>query len=132
MTDKTRLTEIGRLLHTYGYELVASGGTARHLREDGVPVTGVTELTGYPEIFGGRVKTLHPAIHGGILGPSLESFTETAELGIGPTKQVRAQVFIRLGAEPEAESRTAVCPGGFPVIQGRTHPMPGWRNWQTR
>jgi phosphoribosylaminoimidazolecarboxamide formyltransferase/IMP cyclohydrolase len=93
VTDKTRLTEIGKLLHSYGYELVASGGTARHLREQNVPVTGVSELTGYPEIFGGRVKTLHPAIHGGILGPSMESFAETAELGIGPIDLVVVNLY---------------------------------------
>ena len=93
VTDKTRLAEIGRLLHTHGYELIASGGTARHLRENDVPVTGVTELTGYPEVFGGRVKTLHPAIHGGILGPTHESFTETAELGIGPIDLVVVNLY---------------------------------------
>ena len=93
VTDKTRLTEIGKLLHTYGYELIASGGTARHLRENGLPVTGVSELTGHPEIFGGRVKTLHPAIHGGILGPSHESFAETAELGIGPIDLVVVNLY---------------------------------------
>ena len=82
VTDKTRLAEIGRILHGYGYQLIASGGTARFLTEHDIPVTTVSELTGYPEIFGGRVKTLHPVIQGGILGPTAESFTETIELGI--------------------------------------------------
>jgi phosphoribosylaminoimidazolecarboxamide formyltransferase/IMP cyclohydrolase len=93
VTDKTRLTEIGRILHSHGYELIASGGTARHLRENDVPVKGVSELTGYPEIFAGRVKTLHPVIHGGILGPTRESFTETAELGIGPIDLVVVNLY---------------------------------------
>lgn len=82
VTDKTRLEEVGRVLHGIGYQLIASGGTAAHLREHDLPVTDVNELTGYPEVFGGRVKTLHPVIHGGILGPSLDSFSETEELGI--------------------------------------------------
>ena len=93
VTDKTRLDEIGKLLHSYGYELIASGGTARFLREKDIPVTGVNELTGYPEIFGGRVKTLHPVIHGGILGPSRESFAETTELGIGPIDLVVVNLY---------------------------------------
>jgi len=93
VTDKTRLAEIGRILHSHGYELIASGGTARHLRENDVPVKGVSELTGYPEIFAGRVKTLHPVIHGGILGPTRESFTETADLGIGPIDLVVVNLY---------------------------------------
>ncbi len=82
VTDKTRLADVGRLLHSHGFELVASGGTAQHLRDHDIPVRDVSDLTGYPEIFGGRVKTLHPAILGGILGPTRESFTETVDLGI--------------------------------------------------
>ena len=65
--DKTGLEEIGRGLHDLGYELVASGGTARRLSEAGLPVTSVDAITNHPEILGGRVKTLHPAVHGGIL-----------------------------------------------------------------
>ncbi len=82
VTDKSRLEEVGQALHSHGYQLIASGGTAKFLREKNIPVVGVSELTGFPEIFGGRVKTLHPVIHGGILGPTLESFSETQELGI--------------------------------------------------
>jgi len=82
VTDKSRLEEIGKALVDHGYQLIGSGGTSQFLREKDIAVTEVSELTGYPEIFGGRVKTLHPAIHGGILGPSFESFSETRELGI--------------------------------------------------
>jgi phosphoribosylaminoimidazolecarboxamide formyltransferase/IMP cyclohydrolase len=84
VTDKTRLDEIGRALHRAGFQLVASGGTARYLAEADIPVTPVEELTGYPEVFGGRVKTLHPVVHGGILGPDHESFGQVADLGIAP------------------------------------------------
>ncbi len=93
MTDKARLAEIGKLLHGYDFELVASGGTASHLRDSGVPVIEVSEMTGYPEIFGGRVKTLHPAILGGILGPTEDSFAETVELGIGPIDLVVVNLY---------------------------------------
>lgn len=66
--DKTGLVEFGRALVTdYRYEILSSGGTARALAEAGVPVREVGEYTGAPEILGGRVKTLHPKIHGGIL-----------------------------------------------------------------
>jgi phosphoribosylaminoimidazolecarboxamide formyltransferase/IMP cyclohydrolase len=65
--DKTGLVELGRGLAELGVELVASGGTAGALAEAGLAVTQVDELTGSPEMLGGRVKTLHPKIHGGIL-----------------------------------------------------------------
>lgn len=71
--DKTGLVELGRDLVAMGWELVASGGTARALRQAGLPTLEVAEVTGAPEMLGGRVKTLHPAIHGGILARDLAS-----------------------------------------------------------
>lgn len=65
--DKSGLVEFAQSLHESGVELIASGGTARLLAEAGLPVAAVEDLTGFPEILGGRVKTLHPAVHGGIL-----------------------------------------------------------------
>ena len=65
--DKTGLDELARGLADEGVEIVSSGGSAAHLREIGVPVTAVEEVTGFPECLDGRVKTLHPAIHAGIL-----------------------------------------------------------------
>jgi phosphoribosylaminoimidazolecarboxamide formyltransferase/IMP cyclohydrolase len=65
--DKTGLAEFGQGLVELGWELLASGGTARMLREHHLPVVEVADYTGSPEILGGRVKTLHPAIHGGLL-----------------------------------------------------------------
>jgi len=65
--DKTGLLELATGLHELGWQLIASGGTARLLREHDLPVTEVASYTGSPEILGGRVKTLHPAIHGGLL-----------------------------------------------------------------
>ena len=67
VSDKTGLVDFARQLHAAGGELVASGGTGRAIAGAGIPVTQVEEVTGFPEILGGRVKTLHPAIHGGIL-----------------------------------------------------------------
>jgi phosphoribosylaminoimidazolecarboxamide formyltransferase/IMP cyclohydrolase len=67
VSDKTGLVELARALAGLGIELVASGGTARGLREAGLEVVDVETLTGSPEMLGGRVKTLHPRIHGGVL-----------------------------------------------------------------
>ena len=77
--DKTGLVDFARPLAGRGVELVASGGTARTLREAGLPVHPVSHVTNSPEILGGRVKTLHPAIHGGIL--SRRTPADRAELG---------------------------------------------------
>ncbi len=76
--DKTGLVEFARGLHRLGWRLIASGGTAKALRDQQIPVTEVADYTGSPEILGGRVKTLHPAIHGGLLARSTES--DLAEL----------------------------------------------------
>src|SRR5262249_57785066 len=65
--DKTGLVELARGLAAQGVELVASGGTAKALRDAGLAVVDVSELTGSPEMLGGRVKTLHPLVHGGLL-----------------------------------------------------------------
>jgi phosphoribosylaminoimidazolecarboxamide formyltransferase/IMP cyclohydrolase len=67
VTDKTGLVEFARSLNEQGVELVSTGGTAKALRDAGLPVRDVSELTGFPEMLGGRVKTLHPMVHGGIL-----------------------------------------------------------------
>ena len=65
--DKTGIVSFARELHTLGYELVSSGGTAKALEDAGLPVLSVAEVTGSPEMLDGRVKTLHPRIHGGLL-----------------------------------------------------------------
>lgn len=70
--NKTGIFDFANGLVSLGWQLLASGGTAKALRENGVPVTEVTEYTKSPEILGGRVKTLHPAIHGGLLARSTE------------------------------------------------------------
>jgi phosphoribosylaminoimidazolecarboxamide formyltransferase/IMP cyclohydrolase len=67
VTDKTGLVEFATFLAEGGVELVSTGGTAKMLSEAGLNVIGVDSVTGFPEMLGGRVKTLHPKIHGGIL-----------------------------------------------------------------
>ncbi len=67
VSNKGGIVELGKGLADLGIEILSTGGTARALREEGVPVVSVESVTGFPEILGGRVKTLHPAIHGGIL-----------------------------------------------------------------
>jgi len=67
VTDKSGVTEFARGLVGLGAELISTGGTARLLRESGVPVRDVTEVTGFPEMLDGRVKTMHPKITGAIL-----------------------------------------------------------------
>lgn len=94
VSDKTGLLELAVGLHERGYALIASGGTARALREADLPVRDVSDLTGAPEMLGGRVKTLHPAIHGGILArrdPS--SLAELAAHGFGPIDVVVCNLY---------------------------------------
>src|SRR5213083_1251693 len=67
VSDKTGIVDLGRGLVSRGFELVSTGGTARALASAGLPVTNVSEVTGFPEMLDGRVKTLHPKLHGGIL-----------------------------------------------------------------
>ena len=67
VSDKTGLVEFAQGLVEQGFTLVSTGGTQRALAEAGLPVQGVSDLTGFPEILDGRVKTLHPKIHGGLL-----------------------------------------------------------------
>jgi phosphoribosylaminoimidazolecarboxamide formyltransferase/IMP cyclohydrolase len=68
VTDKSGLAEFAQFLAGYQVEILSTGGTAKLLRDNGVPVVEVSDFTGFPEMLDGRVKTLHPKIHGGILG----------------------------------------------------------------
>ena len=67
VSDKTGIVAFAQKLTKLGFEIVSTGGTAKALQEAGVNVIGISEVTGFPEILEGRVKTLHPHIHGGIL-----------------------------------------------------------------
>ena len=93
--DKTGLEELARSLHGHGVRLVSTGSTASRIADAGVPVTRVEELTGFPECLDGRVKTLHPAVHAGILADlRLESHRDQlAELGIEPFDLVVSNLY---------------------------------------
>ncbi len=84
VSDKTYLLDMVKFLPELGYEIISTGGTAKALQDAGVPVTPISELTGFPEIMDGRVKTLHPKVHGGLLGlrdnPSHKADAEKNEI----------------------------------------------------
>ncbi|HET7655583.1 MAG TPA: bifunctional phosphoribosylaminoimidazolecarboxamide formyltransferase/IMP cyclohydrolase [Luteimonas sp.] len=82
VSDKTGLVELARALDRHGVALLSTGGTARALREAGLAVTDVSEATGFPEMMDGRVKTLHPVVHGGLLGRAGVDEAVMAEHGI--------------------------------------------------
>ncbi len=84
VSDKTGLIDLARALAARGVELLSTGGTARAIREAGMPVRDVSEVTGFPEMMDGRVKTLHPVVHGGLLGRAGLDDAVMAEHGIAP------------------------------------------------
>ena len=93
--DKTGIVEFAKALDGLGFELVSTGGTARKLNEAGLNVIGVSEVTGHPEIFDGRVKSLHPAIHGPLLA-RLENEVDRVgldELGYAPISIVACNLY---------------------------------------
>ena len=84
VSDKTGLVELARALAAHDVELLSTGGTAKAIREAGLPVKDVSELTGFPEMMDGRVKTLHPLVHGGLLGRAGTDDAVMAAHGIAP------------------------------------------------
>jgi phosphoribosylaminoimidazolecarboxamide formyltransferase/IMP cyclohydrolase len=99
-TDKTGLAELGRFLSECGVELVSTGGTYKTLVEAGLTVTPVSDVTGFPEILGGRVKTLHPRIHAGILAnkDDPEHLRALDEMGIAAFDLVCVNLYDFAGA----------------------------------
>jgi len=95
VSDKTGILELGRGLAARGFELVSTGGTARALAEAGLAVTGVSDVTGFPEMMDGRVKTLHPHIHGGILArrANADDLHAIARLDIQPIDVVVVNLY---------------------------------------
>ncbi len=83
VSDKTGLLELARALAARNVELLSTGGTARAIRDAGLPVRDVSDVTGFPEMMDGRVKTLHPMVHGGLLGRAGIDDAVMAEHGIG-------------------------------------------------
>jgi phosphoribosylaminoimidazolecarboxamide formyltransferase/IMP cyclohydrolase len=105
VTDKSGLVEFARELSAIGVELVSTGGTAKLLRDSGVPVQDVSALTGFPEMLDGRVKTLHPKVHGGILHQrdNPRHVSAVKEHGINPIDMVVVNLY--------AFEKTASTPG---------------------
>src|SRR5437868_14145454 len=104
VTDKTGLADFARKLSDLGIELISTGGTAKLLRDSGIAVRDISDLTGFPEMLDGRVKTLHPKVHGGILhrreNPAHAS--AVAEHGIQPIDMmvVNLYAFEKTAANP--------------------------------
>jgi phosphoribosylaminoimidazolecarboxamide formyltransferase/IMP cyclohydrolase len=111
VSDKTGLIPFAAGLVEAGAELIASGGTARSLREAGLPVRTIEDLTGFPEILGGRVKTLHPAIHAGLLARETDADRrDLSEHGWAPIDLVAVNLypFAATVARPDATLEDAV------------------------
>jgi len=93
VSDKAGIADFARDLHILGIEILSTGGTASLLAEAGIPVTEVSDYTGFPEMMAGRVKTLHPKIHGGILARRGTDEAVMAENGIGPIDMVVVNLY---------------------------------------
>ncbi|MGA1501259.1 MAG: bifunctional phosphoribosylaminoimidazolecarboxamide formyltransferase/IMP cyclohydrolase [Candidatus Nanopelagicales bacterium] len=106
--DKAGLTELATALHASGVEIVSTGSTAARIEEAGVPVTAVSELTGFPECLDGRVKTLHPRVHAGLLADQRDPahVAQLEQLDIAPFELVVVNLYpftstVASGAAPE-------------------------------
>ena len=104
VSDKTGLVDLARALAARGVELVSTGGSAKALREAGLAVHEVSELTGFPEIMDGRVKTLHPKVHGALLGRRGTDDAVMQEQGIAPIDLLVLNLypFEKVSADPGA------------------------------
>ena len=112
VSDKSGLVDLGRGLVARGFELVSTGGTARALADGGLPVTNVSDVTGFPEMLDGRVKTLHPALHGGILArrDRADDLAAIASHGIGLVDVVVVNLypFVKAAANPATPFETLI------------------------
>ncbi len=111
VSDKRGLVDFARQLHAADVALIASGGTARAIKDAGIPVRAVNEITKFPEILGGRVKTLHPAIHGGILARRVNQHLEELDayqIGLIDLVVVNLYPFQETVAQPNVTLATAV------------------------
>lgn len=112
VSDKTGILEFAKELETLGYEILSTGGTKKHLQENGVAVTAVDQVTNFPEILGGRVKTLNPLIHGGLLAKfdDPEHQAQMTEHGIAPIEIVCVNLypFVETISKPNVELVDAI------------------------
>src|ERR1700676_4560471 len=114
VSDKTGLVEFAKLLSGFGVELISTGGTRKTLADAGLKVLDISEITGFPEMLDGRVKTLHPRVHGGILyiRGNAEHETTIKEHKIGPIDMVVCNLY-------PFEATVARLLPSPPVLRGR-------------
>ncbi|UHQ54433.1 bifunctional phosphoribosylaminoimidazolecarboxamide formyltransferase/IMP cyclohydrolase [Microbulbifer sp. YPW16] len=110
VSDKTGIVEFARELAAMGVELLSTGGTHRQIKEAGIPVVEVSDYTGFPEMMDGRVKTLHPKVHGGILGRRGTDDSVMSEHGITPIDMVVVNLypFAQTVAKPDCTLPDAI------------------------
>lgn len=110
VSDKTGIVEFAQQLQHGGVEILSTGGTYRLLQENGIPATEISDYTGFPEMMSGRVKTLHPKVHGGILGRRGTDEAIMAEHGIDPIDLVVVNLypFEKTVRDPNCELTTAI------------------------
>ena len=111
VSDKTGIAEFAQQLHhQFGVEILSTGGTAKLLADKGIPVVEVSSYTGFPEMMDGRVKTLHPKIHGGLLGRRGTDEAVMAEHDIPPIDLVVVNLypFEQTVAKPDCDLPTAI------------------------
>ena len=124
VSNKDGIVELARGLHQLGIQLISTGGTAGRLKEAGLPVTGISELTKYPEMMDGRVKTLHPAVHGGILAvrANQKHMAELKEAGLSTIDLIVCNLYpfaetIARAGSTQAEALENIDIGGPTMIR---------------
>ncbi len=158
--DKTGVTDLAAALHAAGVEIVSTGSTAATIAQAGVPVTQVADVTGFPEILDGRVKTLHPRIHGGILADrrkaehratldehdiigidlvvaNLYPFTQTVASGAGIDDcieqiDIGGPAMVRAAAKNHANTAVVVSPSDYPQVIAVVNAGDGFTDQQKR
>lgn len=158
--DKTGVTDLAAALHAAGVEIVSTGSTASTIAQAGIPVTQVAEVTGFPEILDGRVKTLHPRIHGGILADrrktehqatldehgitgvdlvvaNLYPFTQTVASGAGVDDcieqiDIGGPAMVRAAAKNHANAAVVVSPTDYPEVIAVVRAGQGFTDAQKR
>lgn len=112
VSDKEGVVEFAKTLSDMGIEIISTGGTAKTLSEAGIKVTGISEVTGFPEMMEGRVKTLHPAVHGGLLADRSkpDHMRQIEEQGIKPIDLVAVNLypFAKTIANPDVSLQDAI------------------------
>ena len=123
--NKDNIEELGKFLHSLGVEILSTGGTAKKLIQAGIPVTAVDDYTGSPEILNGRVKTLHPKIHGGILSVRGNA-THEADMeahGVKPIDMVVVNLYPFQQTVAKVMFVSSLCSSHFVLLSSRCTKM---------